>query len=75
MPLPQFTFYTAIGSFIWNAALIGAGALLGERWEAVGDYVSILQWAVIVAIVATVAVVVWKRILKPRLAATGNLPD
>lgn len=75
MPLPQFTFYTAVGSAIWNFMLIGAGALLGERWESVGDYVSILQWAVIATILAAMGVLVWKRILKPRLAAAGDLPD
>ena len=33
MPLGRFTVLTAIGSTVWNAALIGAGAVLGERWE------------------------------------------
>ena len=75
MPFPQFTFYTAIGSAIWNFALIGAGALLGDRWEQVGDYVGLLQGAVIVAIVAAVCWFVWTRFVRPRLSAAGDLPD
>jgi len=52
MPLLRFTAATAAGSLVWNVALIGAGALLGDRWETVGDYVGILQWLVIVSIAA-----------------------
>jgi membrane protein DedA with SNARE-associated domain len=33
MPIVRFTVFTAIGSAVWNATLIGAGAVLGERWE------------------------------------------
>jgi len=36
---------------VWNTALIGAGAALGNQWENVEPYVAILQWAVIVVIV------------------------
>ena len=74
MPLLRFTLLTAIGSAAWNFALIGAGALLGDRWEEVGDYVGILQGVVIVAIVGALGYFVWRRFLKPRLAAAGDLP-
>ena len=33
MPFATFTLYTAIGSLIWNTALIGAGYLLRENWH------------------------------------------
>lgn len=75
MPFVRFTVYTALGSLVWNLALIGAGALLGERWEHVGDVVGILQWAVIVGIAVLAAWFVWTRLLKPRLARSGDLPD
>lgn len=75
MPLVRFTIYTAIGSFVWNLALISAGAILGKRWEDVGNVVAILQWAVILAIVALVAWFTWSRFIKPRLAKAGDLPD
>lgn len=67
-----FTLYTAIGSFLWNIALVGAGYLLGERWERVGDYVEVLQWVVIVAIVGAVSWFVWRRLIRPRLAGNRN---
>ena len=75
MPLLRFTVYTALGSLIWNAALIGAGAILGNRWEEVGDVVAVFQWVVIVAIVVVVGWFVWTRFVKPRLARAGDLPD
>lgn len=75
MPLLRFTVYTAIGSILWNTALIGAGAILGQRWEEVGDVVGLFQWVVIVAIGAAVGWFVWTRFLRPRLARAGDLPD
>lgn len=74
MPIVPFTVLTAIGSLIWNAALISAGAALGDNWERVGDFVSLFQYAVIIAIVALVVWFVFKRFVKPRLVASGELP-
>jgi membrane protein DedA with SNARE-associated domain len=74
MPFWRFTVLSAAGSLVWNVALVGAGALLGDRWEQVGDVVGLLQTAVIVGLVALVARFVWLRFLRPRLAASGNLP-
>ena len=50
MPLVPFIAYTALGSAVWNTALIGAGAALGNQWEKVEPYVAILQWLVLAAI-------------------------
>jgi membrane protein DedA with SNARE-associated domain len=30
--------------------LIGAGAVLGDQWERVGEYVGVFQWLVIAAV-------------------------
>lgn len=54
MPLSRFCAYTVIGSGVWNAALIGAGYVLGEQWEQVRRYADWLNVAVVVAIVALV---------------------
>lgn len=35
MPLSKFLFYTSIGSALWNAALGGAGLILGAQWREV----------------------------------------
>lgn len=74
MPPVPFTICTAIGSAIWNAALIGAGAVLGDRWERVGDVVGLLQGTVIIIVTALVLVFIWVRFMKPRLARAGDLP-
>ncbi len=50
MKLASFVVLTAIGSAVWNIALIGAGAVLGDQWERVGEYVGIFQWLVIAAV-------------------------
>jgi membrane protein DedA with SNARE-associated domain len=74
MPLGRFTLLTALGSAMWNTALISAGAVLGERWERVGDFVGLFQGVVIVTIVGVVAYAVWRTLIRPRLAASGDLP-
>jgi membrane protein DedA with SNARE-associated domain len=61
MPLGQFTVYTAIGSAVWNSALVGAGYALGERWEEVGDYVGYFQYVVIAAVVVLLARYAWTK--------------
>lgn len=50
MKLTSFILLTAVGSAVWNIALIGAGAILGDQWERVGEYVGVFQWLVIGAI-------------------------
>jgi len=54
MNIVLFVLYTALGSAIWNTALIGAGAILGDQWERVEPYVATLQYVVIAAIVVLV---------------------
>ena len=67
MPLLRFTAFTAAGSAVWNLALIGAGALLGEQWHIVGEWVGKLQTVVIAAIAMGVAWWVWQRFIAPRM--------
>ena len=54
MKLSSFVVLTALGSAVWNIALIGAGAVLKDQWDRVGDYVGVFQWVVILAIVVFV---------------------
>jgi membrane protein DedA with SNARE-associated domain len=54
MPPVRFTVLTAVGSLVWNVALIGAGAALGTKWDLVEQWVGVLQWVVVVAIGAAV---------------------
>jgi membrane protein DedA with SNARE-associated domain len=50
MKLVPYIAYTFIGSAVWNIVLIGAGAILGDNWDAVADYISIFQYLVIAGI-------------------------
>jgi len=66
MPLLRFTAYTALGSLVWNIALISAGAVLGDRWHEVGDVVGLLQAVVILAVGAGIGGFLWRRVVRPR---------
>jgi membrane protein DedA with SNARE-associated domain len=69
-----FTICTVIGSLVWNTALIGAGHLLGDRWEETESVVGVLQYVVIAAIVVAIAWFVWKRFVQPRRLARVSDP-
>ena len=47
MPVVRFTALTALGSTVWNCALIGAGWALGEHYEKVGAIVGPVGTAVV----------------------------
>jgi membrane protein DedA with SNARE-associated domain len=49
MPLGRFTALTAVGSLVWNSALIGVGAALGTRSQAVLSAVSVASAYALVA--------------------------
>jgi membrane protein DedA with SNARE-associated domain len=66
MKLTSFVVLTAIGSAVWNIALIGAGAVLGDQWERVGEYVGVFQWLVIVAVLVLFVRFVVSRLKKRR---------
>jgi membrane protein DedA with SNARE-associated domain len=55
MKLIPYIAYTFFGSLVWNIALVGAGAVLGENWERVEPVVATFQWIVIVVILAGIA--------------------
>ena len=62
MKFVPFITLTAIGSAVWNIALIGAGAALGDQWDRVGDYVGIFQWLVIAAIFGVILKFAWSKV-------------
>ncbi len=71
MKLSSFVVLTALGSAVWNIALIGAGAVLKDQWDRVGDYVGVFQWVVILAIVVFVVRFVISRVKRRRASATS----
>ena len=54
MPLGRFTLYTALGSGLWNVALIGLGWVLGDRWEVVRSYTRVLEYGVLALLVGAI---------------------
>ena len=56
-----FTLYTAIGSLIWNTALVGAGYVLRDNWQDVEPVLDIVQYVVIALIVAAIVWLLWSR--------------
>jgi membrane protein DedA with SNARE-associated domain len=70
MPFATFTLYTALGSLIWNTALIGAGYLLRDNWHDVEPILEWVQYLVIAAFLAAIGWFVWRRFVSP--AARGT---
>ncbi len=56
MPLPRFVLWTALGFGSWNAVLLTAGLLLGERWERVSQLLG-TAGPVVAVVLASTAVV------------------
>ncbi|MDQ4107028.1 MAG: DedA family protein, partial [Actinomycetota bacterium] len=54
MPVVWFVAYVALGSVLSNSILIGSGWLLGDQWEVVRRYAHLLEYAVLVAVIAAV---------------------
>ena len=71
MKLSSFVVLPALGSAVWNIALIGAGAVLKDQWDRVGDYVGVFQWVVILAIVVFVVRFVISLVKRRRTSAAS----
>ncbi|MDQ3738058.1 MAG: DedA family protein [Actinomycetota bacterium] len=65
MAFIPFTVYTAIGSLVWNAALIGAGYALRSRWDDVEPVMDAFQYAVLAAIIVVIGWFLWARLCSP----------
>ncbi len=62
MPVLRFALLTALGSAVWNSALIGAGWSLGENVHVLGDAIGSASRVLLVVVVAVaVASIVWLR--------------
>jgi membrane protein DedA with SNARE-associated domain len=72
MPMPQFLLLTAVGSAVWNTALISAGAILGDQWDRASQYVDVFTYATVAIIVLAVGWFIVKRIRDRRAAGEAN---
>lgn len=64
MPVGRFCLLTAIGSGLWNAALLALGMALGSNWSRVGNVIgpaSSVVVALLVAAAAAGATIAWRR--------------
>ena len=61
MNFAVFTLYTAIGSLIWNAVLVGAGYILRDNWEDVEPILDVVQYVVVALIVGAIIWFAWSR--------------
>jgi len=68
MPLGSFTFFTLLGSVVWNALLVGLGWLLGRQYHLVDEYSAWLNYAVYAAVAGVVLWLVVRRIRRARAA-------
>jgi len=74
MPVLQFAGYTAAGSLLWNAVLIGAGYELGSRWHVVERYVGNVSTVAYVLIGLALTAFVVRRIRRRRAARSDPRP-
>jgi membrane protein DedA with SNARE-associated domain len=73
MSMPKFLAFTAVGSGIWNAALIGAGYALADNWERVEGYLSPVSKVVLALGIAFVVFLVVRRVLARRRALAAGV--
>lgn len=66
MHLGLFVLCTAIGSGVWNAALIGVGAALGTQRHLIDPYLDVLDVVVYAGLALAVAVLVVRRLRRRR---------
>ena len=66
MSLPRFVAYTALGSAVYNGALVGAGHLLGSRWTRIGEYSDVINAVILGAFAIAIGVFVRRRLRRRR---------
>lgn len=71
MPMVKFLALSTAGSLVWNTVFVVAGYLLGQNWALVERSAGVLQWIVIVAVVAAFVVVVARRLRQRAQARMG----
>lgn len=72
MHLGTFTAFTVAGSGIWNALLIGLGALLGEQYRLIDEYSRFLNLAVYAALAAVVGSLIVRGVRRRRIRRSGR---
>ena len=74
----RFMIYTILGSIVWNGVHVGLGWVLGENWQIVKDYATIIEFAVLAAVVVGIVLFVgrrWKARRRPGHPETAERQD
>lgn len=61
MPISKFLMWTALGSAVWNALLIGAGIALGTQYELIIEYIDVINNIVYLTIGVSLGVFFMRR--------------
>ncbi|MET4541374.1 membrane protein DedA with SNARE-associated domain [Arthrobacter bambusae] len=69
MNLMTFSIFTIAGTGVWNALLIGLGALLGKQYHLVDQYSRFLNYAVYAGLAAFIAWLVVRRVRRGKESA------
>ncbi|MDR6986252.1 membrane protein DedA with SNARE-associated domain [Paenarthrobacter nitroguajacolicus] len=69
MNLMTFSIFTIAGTGLWNALLIGLGALLGKQYHLVDQYSRLLNYAVYVGLAAVVVWLIVRRVRRGKQTA------
>ncbi|WP_024367094.1 DedA family protein [Arthrobacter sp. TB 26] len=72
MHLGTFSAFTVAGSGIWNALLIGLGALLGAQYRLIDEYSRFLNFAVYAALAAVVGWLIVRGVRRRRNRRSGR---
>jgi membrane protein DedA with SNARE-associated domain len=76
VPLPRFTVFTFVGSFIWCGALAAAGYWFGSQWELIRSYMRPFDIPIAILLVGGFAYYVYRHIKRAqRPAATKPTCD
>jgi membrane protein DedA with SNARE-associated domain len=57
----RFMIYTILGSIVWNGVHVVAGWILGENWQVVKQYATIIEFGVLAAVAVGIVLFVWRR--------------
>ncbi|WP_433283221.1 DedA family protein [Micromonospora sp. CA-244673] len=66
MPLGEFILLTTLGSGVWNGLIVGAGFVLGSRWQDVDRYSHWFNYAIFAVFAVTIASWVVKKVRRRR---------
>lgn len=62
MPLWRFCLLTTAGSTLWNTALIAAGWILGDQWQRVRAYTSVIEYVVLALLLVAIGAFISRRV-------------